>query len=137
MTNLLTAEGWIVGLIKADSALHGLIADRVYLGVGAQTAAYPFLVVQHMDTRPVLTNGASVILWNELIMVKGVDKEGGGYGTLEPILSRVRAVLHAESGTTLNGTVVSCVEERTVRYPEVSEGVTYRHLGLAFRIQTQ
>lgn len=49
----------------------------------------------------------------------------------------VRALLHRGSGAVTGGTVVECTEESAVRYTEISDGVTYRHIGLQFRIRSQ
>ncbi|NPV85986.1 MAG: DUF3168 domain-containing protein [Anaerolineae bacterium] len=136
MTSVLTAERWVVGLLREDATMQSLVAGRIYSGVVPQSAVYPFVLVQRVSSRTVMGVGTAVIMWDELVMVKGVDK-AESYSTLETIMNRVRGVLHGASGDVTNGIVIGCVEERTIMYPEVVDGVQYRHLGIEFRVWTQ
>lgn len=137
MTSVLTADKWLYGKLTGDGTLIGLIGSRVYADIAKDGAAFPLVVMQQMSARPLMNVGAAVIWFDEVWLVKGIDKSKS-YAALGTIMNRVRAVLHAASGTVASsGTVVGCVEEAVIRYSELLEGVQYRHLGMEFRVYTQ
>jgi len=137
MTSVLTADKWLYAKLTGDGTLITLVGSRVYVEIAKEGAAFPLIVMQQMSCLPVMNVGAAVIWFDELWLVKGIDKSKS-YSALGTIMDRVRAVLHAASGTVSgSGTVVGCVEEAVIRYSELLDGVQYRHLGMEFRVWTQ
>jgi hypothetical protein len=139
MTSVLTADKWLYAKLTGDGTLIGLVGSRVYMEIAKEGEAFPLIVMQQLPSSgPLMGVGTAVIWFDELWLVKGINKSRS-YSTLGTIIDRVRAVLHAASGTVSGyGTVVGCVEESSpVRYSELLEGVQYQHLGLRFRVWTQ
>ncbi len=144
MTDILTAETWLFSKLIGDATLTALlggsVAPRIYVDTAPQTGTetvYPILLmIAAAPGRPVTGVGATIILFDELWMVKGVAK-GSSYAALGPIVNRVDVILHRSSGVTTSGIVVACTEENLVHYPEVYNGVEYKHLGRYYRIRTQ
>jgi hypothetical protein len=138
MTSVLTADKWLYAKLSGDGTLIGLVGDRIYTEIAKEGAAFPLIVMQQLPgSGPLMGVGTAVIWFDELWMVKGIDKSKS-YSALGTIIDRVRLVLHGASGTVSgSGTVVGCVEAAVVRYSELLDGMQYRHLGMEFRVWTQ
>lgn len=140
MTDILTAQKWLYAKLAADATLTALIggaaAPRIFVDSAPEGTAYPLVLISSTSNRVVSGLGASVIMFNEFWMVKGVHQTET-YGALGTIMNRVRTVLHKASGTTTDGIVIGCVEENVVQYGEWKSGVSYKHVGIYFRIFTQ
>lgn len=127
----------MVGVLKADSTLHGLVGDRVYTMNAPTGALYPFLVLKNMAPVPPTRGVGAVVIWeNEYWMVKAVVKELSRKNA-GAIMDRVKVVLDRGSGITTSGKVVACVSEGSVEYSEVVNGSEFVHLGIRFRLNIQ
>ena len=137
MSSILTADRWVASKLTGDTTLMALVSG-VWADLAPNSATFPYVVFQTQSPQqPVGTVNNQVIFFDESVMVKAVDNQAG-YGRLEPILNRVRAVLHNASGTVAGGVVVGCVENGPgVKFSEMTDGKQYRHLGILFRVLTQ
>lgn len=144
MTDILTAERWLFERLSGDATLTGMLggaeAPRIYTDAAPRLATptvYPILLLlAPAPGRPVMGVGATIIMFDELWMVKGVTK-GNSYAPLGAMMNRADAILHKASGTTTGGVVIGCIAENAVHYDEVDNGVVYKHLGRYYRIYTQ
>jgi len=136
----LTADKWLYATLKASSTLNAQIGGssnpRIYSEIAPSSATYPLVIMKQMSARPVLGVGSTLIMFNEIWLVKAVDKAATSTA-LGAILNAVRTVLHKASGTATSGTIIGCAEEGSVRYSETDAGIIYKHFGLTFRVYSQ
>jgi len=136
MSSVLTAPRWLKERLTGDATLAAMSGGRVYLNSAPAGETVPYIILRQMSCDLLRGVGRAVIWWDEVWLVKAVT-QSGNLGDLEALANRIREVLEAASGTTANGTVVGCKEEKPIQYEEVENGVTYQHLGFNFRIYTQ
>ncbi|HPD40012.1 MAG TPA: DUF3168 domain-containing protein [Anaerolineae bacterium] len=136
MSEPMTAERWLYTLLSGDATLQGLIGDRVYSGEAPTTAAYPLVLIVFQGGHDVLGVGPARIMAQCRYLVKAVGATPS-YAALEPIASRIDALLQGASGSVTSGLVLACVREAPVVYPEQQEGKVFRHLGGIYRIVAQ
>jgi multidrug efflux pump subunit AcrA (membrane-fusion protein) len=55
----------------------------------------------------------------------------------EDIAKRIDAVLHAASGSNVDGVIIACTRLRPFQLTELTDGVQYRHLGGFYRLLAQ
>lgn len=138
--DVLTADKWIYATLKASSTLNAQIGGssnpRIYGELAPSSATYPLIILKQMSARPVLGVGSSLIMFNEIWLVKAVDK-ATTETALGAILNAVRTSLHKASGTATGGVIIGCTEEGSVRYSEAVAGIIYKHFGLTFRLYSQ
>lgn len=137
MPDILTADTWLLSKLSGDSTLTALVGTNIYQDVAPKEATYP--LVKYIQMSPPLAVrgvGPAIIMWDEIWLVKAVGK-ACGYPAIKAITNEIRTLLHAASGSTTGGIVIGCVEIGPVRYTEIVDGITYRHLGIEFRIFTQ
>lgn len=137
--DIMTATDWVIAQLKADTTLHGIVADRVYLDqIPPQvTETFPYVVVSKIPQDPVTNNMADIIMYDDLVQVDVYD-ESPSPATVASALNRIIAVLHKKSGSTATGTVIGCVFAGEVGVPAEVEGMTiYPRRTAEFQINTQ
>lgn len=138
MTAMITTgviEPWLYSTLQDDATLTGLVGDRVSGTLSGELLATPYVTFLLQDHRDVLGVGGTIIMADCLYMVKAVS-QSAGWGTVTAIAERIQDLLHRESTViSLPNGSLTTVRERIISYPEVSEGVQYRHLGGIYRIQ--
>jgi hypothetical protein len=132
------ADTWLYGRLAGDAALMALVdgphADQLPDGFAF---AKPGLVFQFQAGAELLGGGA-VPIWSDLLYLVKAIGLGGSLAPLRAPLDAVDALLHRASGTVAGGgTIVACVREAPVRYPEDRNGVRYLHYGATYRIYAQ
>lgn len=128
----LNADRWLYTTLTNDTALQALIGKRVYIDTAPENVEYPFVILQAVYGSPVANMQVDIIMDDEVWMVKAVG-EGNSYISLEPIVERIKALLHKTSGTG----VIGSVREEVIRFSEIYQGETFKHLGHYYRIYTQ
>lgn len=140
MIDTALAKSWIFGRLTGDATLQGLIGSRVYDAIDMSGSnVYPYVIIAHMDPLDLLRGvGPVIIAGAGMYLVKAVGKTRSISG-LVPIVQRVQALLHDQAGPAPmgGGQVLACTLESGVDYPELSDGVMYRHLGGVYRVYTQ
>jgi hypothetical protein len=132
----LIAEEFFYTLLANDAALQALVGNRVYSGTAPEGSAYPLVQFSFEGGRDVQEVAGHPIMIDELYVVKAVGK-GNRLDTLKPIYERVHTLLQRASGTVADGKVIACVRQTPIKYEEIDNGITYRHLGGIYRIQSQ
>lgn len=136
-------RSWLFQTITTDGPLLALtptIGERLYNGVAPAAAAYPFGVMQLLSGGNDLLGVGGVRIWADTLwLIKVVQKSKNASvpatGSIEPIVNRIDALLHAKSGTVTNGVIWECVRERPFELPTVENGVGYVQLGAEWRIK--
>lgn len=137
--DIMTATDWVIAQLKADSTLHAIVADRVYLDqIPPQvTEVFPYVVVSKIPQEPVTNNMADIIMYNDLVQVNVYDKASSA-ATAASAINRIIAILHKKSGTSGGGMVIGCVFASEVNVPsEVSGMELYQRRTAEFQINTQ
>lgn len=126
---------FIYTTLAADSALNAVVTGRIYEDHAPDDAPLPFVIFQSYAPVDVTSLGAKRLWTNNLWIVKGIARTLEYKGTLKTIADRIDAVLHAASGTTVDGSVWAVTREREIRYVERTEGGNQvRHLGGIYRV---
>lgn len=131
---ILAADRWLYDVLSSDATLQGLINERVFMDVAPEASDYPFVSLQFIYGSPVTNMSVDIVMFDEVWLVQAVGK-GNDYTILEPITNRISAVLHKAADESAG--VVGCAQEEIIRYAEIDQGETYKHLGHYYRIYTQ
>ncbi len=131
------AEQWLYSVLSGDAALAALVGTRIYGYVAPTGSASPFVIYSHQGSHDVRGVGAVRILNSMVYQVKGVG-QGSSMSAVKAIADRIDALLHATSGTTDDGRILSCVREQTISYVEIDpSGMRWDHCGGLYRLQVQ
>jgi hypothetical protein len=102
--------------------------EQVYGDTLPPDVVYPYIFYQHSANADTMTTDSVIVMNRSLWIVKVVDR-AETYQLAKPIYGRVHALLHRASGTVVDGQVLHCRRESRIHYPEITEAVSYRHLG--------
>jgi hypothetical protein len=128
-------EPWLYQVLSTDAELISLVGDRVSGTLSGELLGTPYVTFLLQDHGDVQGVGGEEIMGDCLYMVKAVDR-AGGWDTVNPIVRRIHALLHRpHTNVSLSNGSLTTIRERIIQYPEVQEGVQYRHLGGIYRIQ--
>lgn len=130
-------DPWIYGTLSEDSTLMGLIGGLDHLSgtLSAVPLETPYVTFLCQSSRDVGGVGGIRISTDNLYIVKAVA-QGGTWDDVSQIASRVDYLLHRPGSVMTEGSgSLSCIRESIVQYPEVTEGLQYRHLGGIYRIR--
>lgn len=139
MTQIETVEivdEWLYHVLSTDGPLTEMVGIGSISGTLSSTeltAPYvTFLCQSSVDVRGV---GGVRISTDNLYEVKAVA-QSGSWDDVRPIASRIGELIDLPNTTvTRPGGQLVCVRERIISYPEVDEGLQYRHLGGVYRIR--
>lgn len=135
MSEIVSAETWLYTVLAADSTLAAAVSG-IYAHNVPENATYPiaFATMQRQDY-DALAFGPFRIWSTVHYAVRGVAEAASYGGVLETIADRIDAVLHAASGSTVQGTVYECVRTMPFAMPELTDGRYFRHLGGIYRVR--
>jgi len=133
---VLLVDRWLYELLTSDSTLVGLVGGRVYGYLGEQDGALPYVLYSYQGGHDVRGNGPTRFMVSLLYQVKVVGV-GASFQPLREIADRLDRILQGASGTVSGGRVLVCVREQPINFPEVDNGVVYRHVGGLWRIHAQ
>lgn len=130
-------EPWIYTTMAADSVLIGLIGGVEHIS-GTLSPSEPPLPYVHfslVSTRDIQGNDGVIISTDNLYLIKVVTATSS-WDDLIPIASRLTMLFNLP-GQVINvpGGSMSCIRELGIQYPELTEGIQYRHLGAQWRIR--
>lgn len=137
------AERWLYSTLAGDSALVGFLptdpddgAPAIYEAPGPQPGVWPrvtYFFASGQDTRVI---GVGPRILTELQFQVKVIGKTASILDLEAIADRVDALLDGVTGgpTTGGGHVASSTRTSGFVYPEVTDGVSFRHLGGIYRL---
>lgn len=127
----LAIQGAIVTQLRADVALDGLIADRVYDRIPAG-AAFPYVTIGESQE---IGNFADCYDGSETFQDVHVWSRSVGMPETKNIASAIRASLH-EASLSLDGHTLELIQFRDLRILRDPDGIT-THGVLTFRILSQ
>lgn len=130
-------EIWLNETLSGDLDLVNLVGgiDNIVGTLAPEVINPPYVAWLCQSAIDKTGNAGQIIAADTLYEVKTVAQTGS-WDDVRPIAQRVHELLHrpGEVVTTDIGSL-SCVRERIIQYPEVDNGVQYRHLGGIYRIR--
>jgi len=135
VSEILSAEQWVYTVLAADATLMGK-ATAIYSGLVVAEATYPLVYISlHRQDQDVMALGGRRIWASLHYAIRGIAETGSWGGDLETIADRIDTVLHAESGSSVQGTVWECVRTAPFALVETADGRQFRHLGGLYRVR--
>jgi len=132
----------LYGKLAGDTTLNNLLGSppsgyskSIYHGEAPQGAAFPFVIFQKQAGTPTESFGLPSAFENDVWLVKGIDRSSSA-DTAEAIQARIQVLLNDASLSISGSTLLYLRRQSDVEYPEVTDGVTYRHAGALYRLVT-
>ena len=132
----------IYGKLSGDSTLTAMLgtpapgyAKSIYYGKAPSGAGFPYIIFNKQSR--VRNYALSAKTFDrDVWLIKAVDRSDSA-DVADNIVSRLETLL-TDATLSISGKTVSYLRpEGDVDYPEVVDGVTYRHAGTLFRLITQ
>lgn len=130
------ADTWLYNTLSTDGPLAALVGDRISGTLSGNVLPTPYVTFLCESSVDVTGNAGARISTDNLYAVKAVAQTASWDDVL-PIAKRLSTLLH-RPGQVMQVTgkgSLTCTRERMIQYPEVDEGVQYRHLGAIYRIR--
>lgn len=132
----------IYGKLAGDTTLNGLLgtppsgySKSIFHQQAPAGAAYPLIVFQKQAGNPTEAFGVPSAFEREIWLVKAID-ESASADNAEAAAARITVLLNDASLSISGSTLLYIRRESDVEYPEVTDGVQYRHVGSLFRVVT-
>lgn len=138
----------IYGKLAGDSTLNNLLgaaadgySKAIYHDEAPENAPYPYVILSKSSGYPApllafadSPDKARIDIW----MIKAVDRNTTA-DAVEAIDGRIETLLTAQAATlsVSGGTAVFLHRQSDVEYPEVTNGVSYKHCGGLYRLETR
>lgn len=129
MSEVVSAETWIFGILNSDSTLRALVSGISSYPAPRDTR-FPYIVYQFISGQDVRGTGPSRVGVSGEWLVRAVAETSSFAGNLQLIADRIDNLLHAASGQS----VWACVRLRPFQFVEHISGRQIRHLGGFYRI---
>lgn len=129
-------DPWLVAVLSADSTITTTVGTRLASSLSGEVLDPPYIVWEIPSTRSIRGVGGVLLDTDSLVNIK-VVAQGTSYGVASALRARMKALLDEKDATvsTPIAASLSSFWETNFRYPEVTEGVPYRHVGAAYRIR--
>lgn len=130
-------EPWIYASLVGDADVVSLVGgvDSISGTLSVGDLAPPYVTFMMQSSRDVTGNAGVIISTTNLYMIKAVARTGS-WDDLRPIDARIHALFHRpNTEIDVPGGSLTSHRENIIAYPEVTEGVQYRHLGAVYRIR--
>lgn len=136
MAEVNAIERWLYTVLSSDGALTAVVSTRIYADRIPQDVAspYPCVVFGHLSARDLMGVGAFRIWANSLYVIRAIDETESFAGNVKTAADRIDAVLHAASGSNVDGEIFACTRESPFRMSEETDGRVFQHLGGQYRI---
>lgn len=128
-------DPWLWEVLSTDPELAASDAGGRVIGTQAPgKIALPYILwIPDPSPRQIRGVGTTAISVEAIYTVKVVG-QGSSWSQVTPIYQRVHALIDGVLATRAEGSL-SCVRDLLISYPEMVEGVQYRHLGGSYRIR--
>jgi hypothetical protein len=130
----------IYGKLSGDTTLNNLLgtppsgySKSIYHQQAPAGAQFPYIIFSKQSGVPTDTFGTPGALDTDVWLVKAIDRDTKA-DDAEAASERCRALLNDASLSISGSTLLYLRRESDVEYPEVSEGVTYAHVGSLYRL---
>lgn len=142
MTDILEStdiiDPWLYSTLSGDSVLNTAVGGRFINTLSPGKVVTPYITWTASDTRSIRGIGGVLLDTDSLYDIKAVTNEPG-FTQASVLAARIRALLETINRsvtiTTPFSASLTCLWESEIRYPEVTEGVQYRHLGATYRVR--
>lgn len=139
MTEIRQAYAYIVGAMKADTALVAAATGGVWQGFAPIGTTAPYALVTKQSDHDVLTLNVNRVMSHMLLQIKAVGLTSD-YDTLEIIANRIDALFGKQGASTpsTGGIVLGTYRESQISYEETpAPGAQMSHLGGLYDIDLQ
>lgn len=132
----------LYGKLAADTTLNGLLAapaqgysKSIYFQQAPANATFPLVIFQKTAGVPTDTFTRPGFMNGDTWLVKGVDRSSTA-DTVEAVADRLNTLLNDATLSISGLSLLYLRRQSDVEYPEIDEGVMYRHCGALFRLVT-
>lgn len=132
----------IYGKLAGDTTLNALLgtppagwSKSIFYGVAPQNATAPWVIFQRQSGVPREAFGDPSAVETDVWLVKAVDRNTTA-DTAESIQSRIATLLNDAVLSVSGASLMYLRRQSDVDYPEVVEGVVFRHAGSLYRVVT-
>jgi Protein of unknown function (DUF3168) len=132
----------LYGRMAGDTTLNALLgtpapgfAKAIYHQQAPDEAHFPFVIFQKQSGTPTEAFTDPSALETDVWMVKGVDRNTTT-DTAEAIALRIQTLLNDAPLSISGNTLLYLRRQSDVEYPELMEGVAYKHCGALYRLVT-
>lgn len=129
-------EPWIYGQLMDDellTAVGGL--DHISGTLSVDELPTPYVTFLMQSSRDVQGNAGQIISTDNLYLVKAVAATAS-WDDIQPIAVILTRLFHWPNRVIdVPGGSMTSTRENIIQYPEITEGVQYRHLGAVYRIR--
>ena len=126
--------------MSSDTTLSNMLGTAapgftkaIYHQQAPDNAAFPFVVFNKQDGRPVEAMSDPSAFENNIWMVKGVDRSPSA-DTVEAIAARLNALLNDGTLAISGGVLMYLRRQSDIEYPEVTDGEQFKHCGALYRL---
>jgi len=130
----------LYGRLASDTTLNNLLgtpptgySKSIYHQQAPAGAAYPLIVINKQSGTPTEAFTDPSALETDVWMVKAVDRSNSA-DTAEAAAARVITLLNDAALSISGSTTLYLRRQSDVEFPEVTDGVTYKHVGALFRL---
>lgn len=129
-------DPWLYEVLSTDAFITTRVGTRISSGLDGSGAKPPYITWDSVSVRSIRGIGGVLLDTDGLYTIKAVT-QGSSYGDAAALAARIRTLLDEKNVTrTLPiPASLSCYWDLEIRYPEVTEGVQYRHMGGTYRIR--
>lgn len=120
-------------LASSSSLITALGGTAIYADVIPQGSALP-AIVYSVQSGLLEGNARGDAIAGVPLMTVKVITQGYGVATADSIMEIVKPLLEGVRGTVTGYYILGCSRVGAVDYPEIEQGVLYRHLGGIYRI---
>lgn len=132
----------VYGRLSSDTTLNNLLATpaqgyskSIYFEQAPANATFPLVIFQKTSGIPTETFGDPDFMNGDRWLVKGVDRSTTA-DQVEAIADRLNTLLNDAALSISGASLLYLRRQSDVQYPEIDEGVMYRHCGAYFRLVT-
>lgn len=129
MSEIVTAETWLFGILDSDPSLRALVS-RVSSYPAPRDTQFPYVVYQFSSGQDVRGTGPNRVGVSGEWLVRVIAETSSFVGDLQRAADRIDSLLHAASGQS----IWACVRLRPFQLVENISGRQIRHLGGFYRI---
>jgi hypothetical protein len=129
-------EPWIYGQLMDDDLLMLLGGvDHVSGTLAVAELPTPYVTFLMQSSRDIQGNAGQIISTDNLYVVKVVGATAS-WDDISPVATILASLFHLpHTVIDVPGGSMTSTRENIIQYPEITEGVQYRHLGAVYRIR--
>jgi hypothetical protein len=115
------------------------LGQRVWAGVAPEGTPSPWVVYDVTEANDVVALGSQPRLLSAVPATAKVIGQTANYDALAPAARALSAALHGRLNVAVTGggVVLTITRTGTIQYPEVVQGIQYRHLGHRLSVNVQ